>query len=221
MFVYLKFKLLQMKKILLLGILVIGSVMINKASAQVEFNANIGIEAQPDWGPSGYDNAQYYYLPDIEAYYCVPTREFTWFENGQWVTSPYLPQCYANYDLYSGYKIVLNERNPWFRFNEHRRIYAPYRFRHDQVIIRDSRPRGYYGGVNYGRSNYGYNNSGRVYNYGRTYEHANNYDHANYDNRSYDRRVEDNRNRGGGDRGWNRGNDRGHDQRSNDHGNGR
>ncbi len=82
-----------MKKILLLGTLVIGSVLINKASAQVDVNAdvNANMDVQPEWGPSGYDNAEYYYLPDIETYYCVPTRMFTWFENGQWVSSPYLP----------------------------------------------------------------------------------------------------------------------------------
>ncbi|HEY4150462.1 MAG TPA: hypothetical protein VGM41_16095 [Chitinophagaceae bacterium] len=166
-----------MKKILLLSTLVIGSVLINKASAQVDVNANIGV--QPEWGPSGYDNAAYYYLPDIETYYCVPTRMFTWFENGQWVSSPYLPACYANYDLYSGYKIVLNERTPWLHFYDHRRIYAPYRYRHDQLLIRDAR--GYYGG---GRANYGRAGYERA-----TYGHAdysyNNYGRGNYAHSNY------------------------------------
>ena len=186
-----------MKKILLLGTLVIGSVLINKANAQ-QFGISAAIGVQPQWGPYGYDNAEYYYLPDIETYYCVPTRQFTWFENGQWVSSPYLPECYANYDLYSGYKIVLNERDPWCHFNEHRRVYAPYRYRHDQVIIRDGGGygRGYYGG-GYARPNYYANRGG------------------------YERRGDWDRNRGGGEHGWNRGYGREEHGRGDDHDNGR
>ncbi len=185
-----------MKKILLLGALVIGSVLINKADAQ-QFGISATIGIQPDWGPYGYNNAEYYYLPDIEAYYCIPTREFTWFENGQWISSPYLPQCYANYDLYSGYKVVLNERDPWWHFNEHRRIYAPFRYRHDQVIIRDYRGgRGYYGG-GYARPDYYENRGG--------YER-----HGDWDrNRGYDERGRDGGREEHG-RGYDHDNGRGH-----------
>jgi len=133
-----------MKRILLLSALIAGSVLINKADAQIRVSVNIG--AQPQWGPCGYDYAEYYYLPDIEAYYCIPTREFTYFNEGRWITSAYLPRCYSNYDLYSGYKVVINERNPWYHFNDHRSRYADYRYRHDQVVIRD------YHRNDYGRS---------------------------------------------------------------------
>jgi hypothetical protein len=127
----------MMKRILLLGTLIIGGVLVNKADAQVHVSVNIG--AQPEWGPSGYDYAEYYYLPDIESYYYVPTRQFTYFYRGRWVTSAYLPPRYRNYNLYSGYKVVINERNPWSHFNDHRGRYANYRYRHDQVVLRDYR----------------------------------------------------------------------------------
>lgn len=43
---------------------------INNAKAQVSLNINIG--SQPVWGPTGYDHVDYYYFPDIDAYYYVP-----------------------------------------------------------------------------------------------------------------------------------------------------
>ena len=137
-----------MKKLLLLGFLAAGTVMINKADAQIRVGIGVNIGAQPEWGPGGYDYAEYYYLPDIEAYYCVPTRQFTYFDDGRWCTSAYLPGRWRNYDLYGGYKVVINGRNPWYHLNEDRVRYAPYRYRHDQVVIRDYRSR---------------NNNGRYY----------------------------------------------------------
>ncbi len=40
--------------------------------AQVSINVNIG--SPPLWGPTGYTHVQYYYLPDVEAYYDVRIR---------------------------------------------------------------------------------------------------------------------------------------------------
>ncbi|GAC1398807.1 MAG: hypothetical protein NVSMB63_18840 [Sediminibacterium sp.] len=135
-----------MKKILLLSTVFISILFIYKP-ADAQFQANINIGVQPAWGPSGYDYAENYYLPDVEAYYSVPRRQFVYFDNGNWVYSSSLPGRCGSYDLYSGYKVVMNEHNPWFHFNDDRVQYAPYRFRHDQVVIRDGR--------NYGRGGYG------------------------------------------------------------------
>jgi hypothetical protein len=134
-----------MKKILLLSVFAACGLFINKADAQ--FHASINIGVQPAWGPSGYDYAENYYLPDVEAYYCVPRQQFVYFDRGNWVYSSSLPSRCGNYDLYSGYKVVINERDPWMHFDRHRVAYAPYRYRHDQVVIRD-----YRGG--YGRSRF-------------------------------------------------------------------
>ena len=148
-----------MKKILLLSAILAGSLFIFKpASAQVHVNVNIGV--QPQWGPSGYDYAENYYLPDVEAYYSVSRQQFVYFDRGNWVFSSSLPGRCGNYDLYSGYKVVLNERDPWSHFNNHRVQYAPYRFRHDQVVIRDFH-RGNGRGGNYGHPGYDDRNRGR------------------------------------------------------------
>ena len=38
-------------------------------------------------GLYGYDYAEYYYLPDIEAYYYIPRRQFVYMAGGHWVFS--------------------------------------------------------------------------------------------------------------------------------------
>ncbi|MEO6315223.1 MAG: hypothetical protein ABIU63_08255 [Chitinophagaceae bacterium] len=143
-----------MKRILLLISMVAISFLGSKpASAQFQLSVNIG--AQPEWGPSGYDYAENYYLPDVEAYYSVPRRQFVYFDRGNWVFANTLPGRCANYDLYTGYKVVINERNPWSHFNNHRVQYAPYRYRHDQLVIRNQR------GGRYGRPDFDNRNRGR------------------------------------------------------------
>ena len=188
-----------MKKILLLStILAAGLLMYKPAGAQ--FRANINIGVQPEWGPSGYDYAENYYLPDVEAYYSVPRHQFVYFDHGNWVFSSSLPGRYENYNLYSGYKVVMNERNPWFHFKDHRNQYAGYRFRHDQVVIRDGRV----GHGGYGRPVFEDRNRGRDRGYGR----KDNSDHRQD-------RGHDNDHRGGHDNG------RGHNDDHGRHGRGR
>ena len=162
-----------MKKILLLSTLFIGSLlMIKPAEAQFEASINIGV--QPAWGPSGYNYAENYYLPDIEAYYNVPSHRFVYNDRGNWVYASSLPGRCENYDLYSGYKVVLNERDPWVHFNDHRNLYAGYRFRHDQLMIRD---RDYGHGGHYNHSDYD-NRRGRDRSYGRRgYDHRQDWVH--------------------------------------------
>lgn len=128
-----------MKKIILAGALLFGIVISSqKAQAQVRVGLNINVGSQPVWGPVGYDYAEYYYLPDIDVYYNVPRRQFVYFSNNQWVFAGALPPRYRGYDLYSGYKVVLNEPRPYLHADIYRSRYAPYRGRHDQVIIRNS-----------------------------------------------------------------------------------
>ncbi len=96
----------------------------NATQAQVSINVNIG--TPPAWGPAGYAETEYYYLPDIEAYYDVRASQFIYFGGGRWVRTTYLPRQYRNYDLYGGYKVVLNDyhgRAPYEYFDRHRTAY--------------------------------------------------------------------------------------------------
>ena len=108
-------------KTLKLTILGIFLLVANATQAQVSINVNIG--SPPEWGPVGYTKMEYYYLPDIEAYYDVRATQFIYFGGGKWIRSSRLPRQYRNYDLYGGYKVVLNDyhgRTPYAYFDRHR-----------------------------------------------------------------------------------------------------
>ena len=109
----------------------------NAVEAQVSVQVNIG--HQPVWGPSGYNYARYYYLPEIDVYYDVVTRRYTYFQGRRWVTKSRLPGMYRHIDLYRTYKVVVNDRNPWNNHRYYRTNYGRYASNYRQVNIRDYR----------------------------------------------------------------------------------
>ena len=142
-----------MKKIIFAAALVFSCMLFKTADAQVRFSLGVNIGSQPEWGPVGYDRVNYYYLPDIDAYYDVPAHQYVYLQNNVWVHSVYLPARYRNYDVYNGYKVVVNERNPWERNNVYRVRYAKFKGRKGQEIIRDSRDEKYREHWNNGKGN--------------------------------------------------------------------
>jgi hypothetical protein len=127
-----------MKKFIIAAAILVSGLAFNKtAEAQINLNVNIG--SQPDWGPVGYDRADYYYMPDIDTYYDVPAHQYVYLNNNSWVRTNNLPSRYSNYNVYNGYKVVINDRNPWERNDTYRTRYANYKGRHDQVIIKNSK----------------------------------------------------------------------------------
>ena len=98
---------------------------VNTIQAQVSVNLNIG--TPPKWGPLGYTEARYYYLPDVEAYYDINTSMFIYNQRGVWIHRSHLPRLYRNYDLYGGYKVVLTDyhgNTPFRNFSDHRIRYV-------------------------------------------------------------------------------------------------
>jgi hypothetical protein len=92
--------------------------------AQVSVNVNIG--TPPPWGPAGYTQVRYYYLPDVESYYDVQSSMFIYYSGGAWVQRTNLPSQYRRYDLYHGYKVVMTDyhgNTPYTYFKEHKSKY--------------------------------------------------------------------------------------------------
>jgi hypothetical protein len=112
------------------------------SNAQVNVNVNLGI--QPVWGPVGYDYVENYYFPDLDIYYNVPQHVYYYYKNGIWVSRRHLPHHFRSYDIFTLYKIVINEPNPWMRHSIYRDKYSSYRGRHDQQFIRDSHDERYF-----------------------------------------------------------------------------
>jgi hypothetical protein len=114
--------------------------MPGQALGQVHINVSL----QPLWGPTGYNYVQYYYIPDIDAYYNVAQQEYVFAQDGRWVSSPFLPPNLRGFDLYRAHKVVINEPTPWLRHDVYRNSYVRYRGHFDQQPIRDSRDYRYY-----------------------------------------------------------------------------
>jgi hypothetical protein len=121
-----------------------------KTTAQLGVKVNLNIGSQPTWGPVGYDHVDYYYMPDIDAYYYVPQRQFIYLEGGRWIFATSLPPQYRGYDMYHGYKVVVNEPRPYMHPDVYRVKYREYKGRSGQPIIRDSHDERY---KNNGRNN--------------------------------------------------------------------
>jgi hypothetical protein len=122
-------------KLLAIGILLVSS----SIQAQVSVNLNIG-QLLP--GAFGYAQAEYYYLPDVQAYYDIRASQFVYFGNNRWVRSRYLPRQYRNYDLYNGYKVVLNGyhgNRPYAHYRNHRQRYSANYRNHSQRSIGQTR----------------------------------------------------------------------------------
>lgn len=127
-----------MKKIIFLTVLFLSVLTFKQADAQLKINLNLNIGNQPTWGPVGYDHVEYYYFPDIDCYYYVPGQQFIYLSGSNWIKSSSLPSRYRSFDLYNGYKVVVNEPTPYLRNNIYRSKYAAYKGRRGQAIIRDS-----------------------------------------------------------------------------------
>lgn len=131
-----------MKRLILLILLCSSGLLCQTTTAQISFKINIGL--QPIWGPVGYDHVEYYYLPEIETYYYVPTRQYTYMERGRWVTTSSLPMRYRNFDVYKARKVVINEPKPYMHHNNYKMKYAKSNDRSHQQLIRDSRDSKYF-----------------------------------------------------------------------------
>jgi len=108
-------------------LLTVALILTLAGSAYGQISVNLHIGTPPSWGPSGYNDVRYYYLPDIECYYDVQNSTFIYLSGNRWIHSRNLPARYRNYDLNRGYKVVMNDyrgNRPYTNFRDHRMKYA-------------------------------------------------------------------------------------------------
>lgn len=132
-------------------LIVFGMILILAGSIQAQLSVRVNIGTPPQWGPAGYNSVHYYYLPDIESYYDVQNSMFIYYSGSRWVHRRNLPARYRNYDLYGGYKVVMNDyhgNRPYDHFREYRNRYARGYRGHEQHNIgerHDNRQGGHHG----------------------------------------------------------------------------
>lgn len=122
-------------KLIAAGIILLGTT--TAATAQISVNLNIG--TAPVYHNNARVAASYYYIPDIQSYYDVRNEQYIYLNGGSWVRSRSLPRHYSNYNVNTGYKVVLNDYHgstPYRNFNNDRTKYkVGYRGASDKVVI--------------------------------------------------------------------------------------
>jgi hypothetical protein len=125
-----------MKSILKVCILLFAVCSLQQSKAQISVSINLNV--QPEWGPTGYNYVDYYYLPEIDAYYYVPQRQFIFLEGNRWVFYNQPPPRYRNFDFYRTYKVVINEPKPYLHHDVYYNKYITYKtYYSKQPAIRD------------------------------------------------------------------------------------
>ena len=128
----------KMKKIRI--ILIFVTLLLMKASfTSAQVSVTFNFDSQPLWGPVSHDYVEYYYMPEFGIYYYTPTAQFVYLKGDKWLFSNRLPYQYRHADLYSTYKVVINEPKPYLRNDHYANYYKQHKNEHSkQDLIRDS-----------------------------------------------------------------------------------
>lgn len=126
------------------AILLVIAGMFTVKHSMAQLNVSVNIVSQPLWGPANYDYVEYYYLPEADVFYYVPTSQFIYWNAGNWMFVPVLPAVY-HVDLYRTYKVIVNEPKPYMNHPLYVKNYGKYKtFQSKQLVIRDSHDKKYY-----------------------------------------------------------------------------
>lgn len=130
---YYKTKTKKMKKLVLMSALVIGSFGIKTADAQIGIHINLHLGSAPVYAPAVsqpvYDD--FYYLPDVEAYYSVGENCYYYEDGDNWVSAAYLPGSYHNFDWRNARRFEIHAVRPYMQHNVYRQKFGGYVNRSD------------------------------------------------------------------------------------------
>ncbi|APA00186.1 MULTISPECIES: hypothetical protein [Flavobacterium] len=124
-------------KLIATGIILFAA---STSQAQVSINVNIGAPAvvvRPAWVPQNHVNVDFYYIPEIEAYYDVNASLYVYLNNGNWVRTRYVPVQYRGCDLNRAHRIALrgyHGNRPYAYFNNHNVRYHDNRNYHPRYV---------------------------------------------------------------------------------------
>ena len=107
--------------------LIICAMFLIAIASQGQVSVNVNLGTPPVWAPANRVETQYYYLPDIDAYYDVPSARFIYLKNGGWIRSAALPYQYRNYNLRGGNVVYLTDyrgKSPYTYYKNHKIKYG-------------------------------------------------------------------------------------------------
>ncbi|MGO3267911.1 MAG: hypothetical protein ACTIK3_14595 [Sphingobacteriaceae bacterium] len=126
-----------MKKVCYASFVLLGLAFAQPIHAQVSVNVNVGL--QPSWGPTGYEYARYYYMPELDIYYDISNRSYTYYDGRRWASHRTLPKRYRKHNLHRTYKVVINDARPWKNHKRYHKKYRGYSKNYKQISRRDGR----------------------------------------------------------------------------------
>ncbi|WPU96769.1 hypothetical protein SNE25_14690 [Mucilaginibacter sabulilitoris] len=218
-----------MKKLIILSAIAMGAVFYtNNASAQISIHLGVNIPVHRVYVPAPrpvvveeapvYDDADYgddyYYLPEVEAYYSVPNHCYYYNNGSAWISAAYLPGAYRDYNWRTAVRYEVRASRPYLRHDFYRSRWGGYAGDRNNWAHRFDRR---YNGGGYAYQNHDNRGWGRDDHNRGNWNNRSNDDHnrGNWNNRP---NQNDNRNRGnwGGQHSDNH-NNGGRDRGNNEH----
>jgi hypothetical protein len=111
----------------MLSAFIMSGFVYNTAKAQIGLGVsiNLGRPAYVEEAPV-YNDDDYDYIPDIDAYYSVMRNCYYYQDGGRWITAAYLPGVYRDYDWRSSRYYEVHDRRPYMHANDYRTRYSGY-----------------------------------------------------------------------------------------------
>jgi len=130
-----------MKKVFIISAIAFGSLIYKAADAQIGVSVGVGfaprgVEVTDQQLQYGEQDDDYYYLPDVDAYYNVFEQCYYYFDGENWVSAAYLPGGYRDYDWQNAPHYEVRAVRPYLRDDFYRDRF------HGRIAI-DWRGRGY------------------------------------------------------------------------------
>ncbi len=189
----------------------IAAAILSNEAAQAQIGIHIGLHfggAPVVYTPAPVENVQYddnddyYYLPDADAYYCVPEHVYYFMNGDRWTSAPYLPGRFHDFDWRYARRYEVRAPRPYMHHDMYRERFKGFAGGNPDWRGNDSR----FHGDTFGHGSYadngGYHNHWNDGGYGRPnspydqfhghnrngqgdYDNQNN--HGQYNNNGYDR----------------------------------
>lgn len=195
-----------MKKLITISAIAMSGLMFNAANAQIRIGLGIRLphivivprpvvvvkaEAPVYQEPivSDNDDCDFYYLPDVGAYYSVAEQCYYYQDGDSWVSAAYLPGVYRDYDWrYAARRFEIREARPYLHNNIYRSRYQGF----DRDLARNHDH--FAAGIDYHYNRDAYNNGQRFDN------RDNNNQRYGDNNHNYGNNKQSNQTRGKGNR---------------------
>lgn len=120
-----------MKKLILISAMVLGGLGIKTADAQFGIRINLHLGTRPVYVAPQPVYDDYYYLPEVEAYYSVAENCYYYHDGDNWISAAFLPGRYHDFDWRSAKRYEIHENRPFMHHDIYRGKFGGYANRSD------------------------------------------------------------------------------------------